>query len=254
MEILMKTPLQILYEIVMRKEAPMDIVVIRMGLQKAMVATRNPRMRMVCNHLMCTDKTAADENGFGSLKFVVCWLRDNVSELYEVSAKIAIETAIKGDWPLVNAIRFLADTRLVGEYIPAMWKEDKTEELENRLSWVNQGSLRVAVNCSRRNLTNLAMKNGADIYVGASEEGGCIKAREGLTLKSTLTETLGTGWVQPYPDLIVTKTPQEDPGLVIDILNNEVVQERKNEHGLSRHNYQRNAQGSRDSRQVFSRI
>lgn len=247
----MKTPLQITYEVVLHRQSPPDPVSIRKGLQKAMIMTRNQRIKQVVEYLMSNDETSArSDKGYGSLNFILYWLRDNVSELYEVSARVAIESAMRGDWPLSNAIHFLAQTNMVGEYIPSMNTSKKQEEFADRLAWVNHQGLRIAVNCSRRNLTNLAMRNGADIYIGASEEGGVIKARSGIRLNPVLTESLGENWAQPYPDLIVTKEPQDDPSIILDALNDNMVVQEREHNGLQRYDLKRNAQGYQPGRSI----
>lgn len=222
----MKTPLQLYIEVVTGKPVTTnDGNQIRQIVKKLTVSTRNKRERAVGEYILrCAEqRMMVGDHGFGSLNHALKWLRDNAIQTYEISAKAAISEAIKNDWPLENAIHFLSSTYMVQEYVPAMWKGDKKEDLKAQLAWVNQGTYRVAVNCSRKNLVGIALQGGADIYIGASDEGAVVKTRTGLTIGSELLEALGSDWAQPFPDMVLTKQPTDDPSEILDCINEQVI-------------------------------
>jgi len=222
----MKTPLQLYIEVVTQKQVTInDGNQIRQIVKKLTTNTRNKREKRVGEYLLsCAEqRSMVGDHGFGSLNHVLKWLRDNAIQTYEISAKAAIAEAIKSDWPLENAIHFLVSTYMVQEYIPAMWKSDKKEDLKTQLAWVNQGPFRVAVNCGRKNLVGIAMQGGADIYIGASDEGAVVKTRTGLKIESDLLRGLGPSWAQPFPDMVLTKQPTDDPSEILDNINERVI-------------------------------
>jgi len=221
----MKTPLQIFCEVASPNADTISQDRVRHTALRLTKGTRNNRLKQVGEYMIrCADQKATDEEkGFGSLIYVLMWLRDNAVETYEGSAKATIGEAIKSNWPLKNAIGFLSDTYMVQEYVPAMWKGTPKEALTKQLAWINQDGLRIAVNCSRKNLVSLAFEKGADVYIGASDEGGVVKAKTGYSIGPDLQRVLGSGWVQPYPDMVLTKVPTDDPSEILDLINGKVI-------------------------------
>ena len=205
-----KTPLQILAFILSGQEPPDDARQVREVIRQY---AKTRRQREVANYLQAAaeNRLPNEQKLGGSLKHVLWRLRDVAGELYEPAAKEVLT------YVLQNAGIKLKYVLPHVENLPtvAMFSKDLQEpvdwrKLSTSLQEVSVGGLRVAVNLTTRNLTNVAMREGYDVMVAQSQMGTVVKAAAGFRIKVENLPQSG-GWKQPYQDLVIWQADTPAP-------------------------------------------
>lgn len=151
--------------------------------------------------------------GYGTLKYVLWWLRDYAGPAYPAAARgvlrrlldhpeIPLEKALDQVDKVPAAASFAQDLR---ENVSGETLADLYLKLEQAGRWL------VAVNPTRMNLIRVAFRyTPADLYVAASTRGSVVKVRRGCDFPlAELVLRLGEDWVQPYPDLALCQDPAD---------------------------------------------
>lgn len=196
----MKTFTQIFWGLVAKDEAPQSPDELRDSLKRLPLRGRAHQVR---SYLLAAAENRLPRKATGgwSLLFVLHWLRDHTGELYTGLAAVLLKAALQSNWPLENAVSYLGETPLA--HYAAKIKAAQTPD-PSQFQWKEAGPLLVAVTSSEQNLTKLAMKAGADVYLASSGRGSVIALRRGLQFVTVLP----SGWTSVYPDLAI---PRDEP-------------------------------------------
>jgi len=210
------TPLQVLLATLHNipiEETPMDARAVRRVLYQT---TLDQRGHEVVAYLIdASDGKLGRRGSGGSLKHVLWWLRDNAGDLYVPAAKDVLRLALKGTWPLSNALPHLKQGRIAGQFVEAMAEPTNGQALLQYVQERHIGPWRVAVYDGTRNLLKPVMRAGFDVYVALSERGGVVKVRRGLAVDGNLFP----GWKQVYPDLLILEEEWEgDINALLDLV------------------------------------
>jgi hypothetical protein len=77
----------------------------------------------------------------------------------------------------------------------------------DKLNWTEIEGYKIAATSSTRNLTNIALREGANIFIASSERGSVVRFKSPSTTIQKLKAQLGLGWVMPYSNLLINNSP-----------------------------------------------
>lgn len=169
-----------------------------------------PRAREIASYLVQAARGhPAAKTGSGSLLHALHWLREYAGELYLPAARALLRYLLRQPTiPLRNVAPVLAQVEVVQVFAAQIATAGPVRLAEEDLVLRQIGPWRVAFTTTTRNLTALAMRQGAALYVGVSSRGAVIKVRRGVAFPLDQARArLGPGWVQPYADLLLTHAP-----------------------------------------------
>jgi hypothetical protein len=189
--------LRILYSLLTGDNPPQDNETVQRELKRLPLRGRAHQVR---SYLIAAaeHKLSNKARSGWSLLFAIYWLQDHTSDLAPNLVSALLSEALKGDWPLENAVNNLTDSSLI-IYQSDMQKA--SAPTRDSFRWAKAGALQVAINETSYNWTSAAMKEGADVYVAVSSRGSAIALRKGLTFTRVLPE----GWGLAHPDLAIPK-------------------------------------------------
>ncbi len=211
-----KTPLQILVNLLTGEEAPADAHELR-ALARQHARTR--RAREIAEYLIAAadERLPRQKKAGNSLKRVLWGLRDIAGDLYEAAAREVLKFLLAHpDVPLTNVLPRIRNLSVAGMFYSHLVEAQDWSMLVKYLREFQVGTLRVAVNTTSRNLTDVAMRMGYDVMVAQSEKGTVVKVQRGSEVDATCLP--GTGWKQVYPDLVIWRADAGQPPTVEDIL------------------------------------
>jgi len=215
---LQKTPLQIFVELLAGEEVPEDATALR-ALARQHAYSKGRRAREIAEYLIAAadERLPREKKAGWSLKRVLWGLRDIAGDLYESAVRDVLKFLLAHpDVPLTNVLPRIRNLSVAGTFYSHLAEAQDWSALVKYLRNFQVGTLRVAVNTTSRNLTDVAMRMGYDVMVAQSEKGTVVKARRVLRVDSG--RLPGTGWKQVYSDLVIWRADAGQPPTVEDIL------------------------------------
>jgi len=179
--------------------------------------TTSPREREIAWYLIDASigGRLKRRGGYGTLKYVLWWLRDYAGELYPAAARGVLRCLLqRKDLPP-------GSSRVVDEIVPLVPEAASFRDLmsgakgeilvDAHIELRRVGRWLLAINRTKLNLLSVVMKHtDADVYVASSIRGSVVKVRRGCDFPlAELVSRLGEDWVQPYPDLAICQVPAD---------------------------------------------
>ena len=179
---------------------------------------RSPRERELAQYLVDASigGKLGRRGGYGTLKYVLWWLRDHAGELYPAAARGVLGCLLQ------RTDLFPGSSRIVEEVIPLVPEAASFRRLmsgangpvlvETYIELRRVGRWLLAINHTTLNLLSVVMKHtAADVYVASSTRGNVVKVRRRCNFPlAAVVARLGEGWVQPYPDLALCSEARDE--------------------------------------------
>lgn len=195
---------------------------------------RTPREREIARYLCAASSGGrlGQRGGYGTLKYVLWWLRDYAGDVYPAAARGVLRFLLRH--PYIAPGDRIIDTVVpqvpeAASFRDLMTGADGPTLIEAHIELRRAGRWLLAINRTPLNLLSVVMKHtDADVYVAVSTRGAVIKARRGNDFPvAAIAARLREDWVQPYPDLALCTRAGDEIELqaileTIDIIEEEV--------------------------------